>query len=75
MYHIETEKYTIRRICESDCEDVKRLLMENKYLSILWSSSLLSEERLEELIRNLYLNNETSYCVVNRKSGQFCGYM
>ena len=75
MYHIETEKYIIRRICEGDIEEVKVLLMENKYLSILWSSSLLSEERLEELIRNMYLNNETSYCVVNRKTGQFCGYM
>lgn len=75
MYHIETEKYIIRRICEGDIEEVKVLLMENKYLRILWSSSLLSDERLEELIRNLYLNNETSYCVVNRKTDQFYGYM
>ena len=75
MYHIETEKYIIRRICESDCIDVKFLLLENKYLSMIWHSGLFSEEYLEQLIRRLYLNNETTYSVIERQTNQFCGYV
>lgn len=75
MNIIETEKYIVRPTSEKDFEDLKILLMENKYLSMLWSVSVLPEERLDELVRNLYIKLDNNYSVIDKQTDSFCGHM
>lgn len=75
MREIQTEKYIIRNVSENDFEDVKALLKENEYLGRLWSAELLPDDRLDELIRNLYINRDSSYGIIECQTGIFCGYM
>lgn len=75
IYMVETEKYIVRNLCENDFEDVKALLKENEYLGMLWSTEMLPEDRLDELVRRLYINRDNGYSVVNKKTGEFLGHM
>lgn len=75
MREIKTEKYVIRNMSEKDFEDVKELLKENEYLGRLWSAELLPDDRLDELIRGLYINRDSSYGIIEKQTGIFCGYM
>lgn len=55
MINIETEKYYVRKITEQDFEEIKLLLKENEYLSLLWSVPVLDEERINDLVESLYI--------------------
>ena len=74
-YSVESEKYLIRNITESDFDDMKSLLKENEYLGMLWSAELLPDDRLDDLVRRLYINMDNSYAVVEKYSNKFCGHM
>lgn len=75
MREIKAEKYVIRNMSEKDFEDVKELLKENEYLGRLWSAELLPDDRLDELIRGLYINRDSSYGIIEKQTGSFYGYM
>lgn len=72
---VESEKYIIRPVEEKDFEDIKVLLKENEYLGMLWSVPLLSEDRLDDLVRSLYIVMDRNYCVVDKTTNEFCGHM
>lgn len=74
MYNVESKKYVTRLLVEDDFQDVKNLIKKNKYLGILWNTNAVSEEHLDELIRAVYIKND-SYCVVDKQTGKFCGFI
>ena len=71
--YVESEKYIIREMNEKDFDDVKVLLQENEYLNMIWGIPYRSQERLDEFIKCIFMVN--AYCVMEKKSGVFCGYM
>lgn len=75
MYHIETEKYFVRKTTEQDIEDLKELLKENEYLSLLWSVPLLDEERIKELVECLYIKSPYNYGIINKETERLCGHL
>ncbi len=75
MNNIETEKYIIRQINEGDMEDLKALLKENKYLAKLWIAPMMTEEHIEDIIKSVYIMGKDNYCIIDKQSGKFCGYM
>ena len=75
MNNIETEKYIIRQINENDMEDLKALLKENKYLAMLWTAPRMTEEDIEYIIKSVYITGKDNYCIIDKQSGKFCGYM
>lgn len=74
-YRVESEKYFIRTITESDFEDMKALLKENEYLGTLWSVELLPDDKLDDLVKRLYINMENNYVVIEKSSNKFLGNM
>jgi hypothetical protein len=59
-------KYYMRKVNESDLEDIKAILKENEYLSMLWSAELLPNDKLDELVRRVYINGEDNYILVGK---------
>lgn len=74
-YGVESEKYFIRTVTESDFEDMKALLKENEYLGMLWSAELLPDDKLDDLVKRLYINMENNYVVIEKSSNKFLGHM
>lgn len=74
-YRVESEKYFVRNANESDFEDMKALLKENEHLGMLWSADILPDDKLDDLVRRLYINLENSYVVINKNSNEFLGHM
>lgn len=74
-YRVESEKYFIRTVTESDFEDMKALLKENEYLGMLWSAELLPDDKLDDLVKRLYINMENNYVVIEKSSNKFLGHM
>lgn len=72
MLTAETNKYLVRHTKESDFDKIKELVKGNEYLSLLWSADFRTEERLDQLIKDIYMR-QGSYCVVDKQSGNFCG--
>lgn len=59
MYNVESKKYVTRLLVEDDFQDVKNLIKKNKYLGILWNTNALSEEHFDEIIRAVYIKNDS----------------
>ncbi len=74
-YRVESEKYYIRTVTESDFEDMKALLKENEYLGMLWSAELLPDDKLDDLVKRLYINMENNYVVIEKSGNKFLGHM
>lgn len=74
-YRVESEKYYIRTVTESDFEDMKALLKENEYLGMLWSAELLLNDKLDDLVKRLYINMENNYVVIEKSGNKFLGHM
>ena len=72
MLTAETNKQLIRETEENDYEKVKELVMGNEYLALLWGAEYRTEERLEQLIKDIYMR-PGSYCVIDKQNGNFCG--
>lgn len=75
MISIETEKYCVRKTTEQDLEELIDLLKENAYLSLLWSVSLLDEERLNDLVKSLYINQPFNYGIIDKETHRLCGHL
>ncbi len=74
MYEIETKRYRTRLVREEDFEAVKALIKKNKYIGKLWNVEALSEECKADIVRSVYMNKD-SYCVVDKETGAFCGFV
>lgn len=73
-YFIKNEKYVIRPIEDGDKEQVTNLIRENKYMKRLWHL----ENRggvVDSVIQSVYMESDSSYCIVSKETGTFCGYM
>lgn len=75
MCIIETEKYFVRKTTEEDMRDLKELLKENEYLSLLWGIPFLDEERVNSLVENLYIKMPHNYGIIDKESERLQGYL
>lgn len=73
-YFIENEKYIIRPIETEDKEQVANLIRENKYMNRLWHLENMGDV-FDSVIQSVYMESDSSYCIVSKETGDFCGYM
>ena len=75
MVNIETKKYYVRKTTEQDFEEIKLLLKENEYLSLLWSVPVLDEERINDLVESLYIKSPYNYGIIDKQTQRLCGHL
>lgn len=75
MISVETGKYCVRKTTEQDFEELKDLLKENAYLSLLWRVPFLDEERLNDLVESLYIKSPYNYGIIDKKTNRLCGHL
>lgn len=75
MVNIETKKYYVRKTTEQDFEEIKLLLKENEYLSLLWSVPVLDEERINDLVESLYIKSPYNYGIIDKETERLCGHL
>ena len=73
-YLIENEKYIIRPIEDGDKEQVKNLIRENRFMKKLWERESMGD-LVDSVIQSVYVESDSSYCIVSKDTGAFCGYM
>lgn len=73
-YLVENEKYLIRPIEDGDKDQVKNVICENKYIKRLMSLEKLADS-MDSVIQSVYLESDSSYCIISKDTGAFCGYM
>lgn len=75
MVNIKTKKYYVRKTTEQDFEEIKLLLKENEYLSLLWSVPVLDEERINDLVESLYIKSPYNYGIIEKETERLCGHL
>lgn len=75
MVNIKTKKYYVRKTTEQDFEEIKLLLKENEYLSLLWSVPVLDEERINDLVESLYIKSPYNYGIIDKETERLCGHL
>ncbi|MEE1526814.1 MAG: hypothetical protein U0K31_04240 [Blautia sp.] len=75
MVNIETKKYYVRKTTEQDFEEIKLLLKENEYLSLLWSVPVLDEGRINDLVESLYIKSPHNYGIIDKETERLCGHL
>lgn len=73
MVNIKTKKYYVRKTTEQDFEEIKLLLKENEYLSLLWSVPVLDEKRINDLVESLYIKSPYNYGIIDKETERLCG--
>lgn len=73
-YVIENEKYLIRPIEAGDKEQVKALILENKYMKRLWNLENM-QDIAESVIQSVYIESDSGHSIISKATGEFCGYM